>query len=83
MEQLNDGYHSLFNGKVFDRGQAYYDAGKVDAPMEIAEGLWHAVVRGEEEYQVDVRLRHGKVVSAACTCPYAQGSPTASMWPAC
>ncbi|WP_236034441.1 SWIM zinc finger family protein [Bifidobacterium saguinibicoloris] len=72
MEQLNDGYHSLFNGKVFDRGQAYYDAGKVDAPMEIAEGLWHAVVRGEEEYQVDVRLRHGKVVSAACTCPYAQ-----------
>ncbi|PLS28588.1 SWIM zinc finger family protein [Bifidobacterium parmae] len=67
-----DGFYELFDPKVYDRGHAYYDAGKVDHPVEISEGLWHAVVRGSEDYQVDVRLRHGKVVSAACTCPYGQ-----------
>lgn len=67
-----DGFYELFDPKVYDRGHAYYDAGKVDYPVEISEGLWHAVVRGSEDYQVDVRLRHGKVVSAACTCPYGQ-----------
>lgn len=72
MERLDDGYRQLFDPKVFDRGQAYYDAGKVDPPAEITDGLWHAVVRGTEDYQVDVRLRHGKVISAACTCPYGQ-----------
>lgn len=72
MERLIDDYCQLFDPKVFERGQAYYDAGKVDFPEEISGGLWHAVVRGTEDYQVDVRLRHGRVVSAACTCPYGQ-----------
>ncbi|WP_082440223.1 SWIM zinc finger family protein [Bifidobacterium aesculapii] len=72
MERLIDDYYRLFDPKVFERGQAYYDAGRVDFPEEISAGLWHAVVRGTEDYQVDVRLRHGRVVSAACTCPYGQ-----------
>ena len=38
----------------------------------IAENLWHTVVRGNDDYQVDIRLRHGKVISAACTCQYSQ-----------
>lgn len=72
MERLIDDYCQLFDSKVFERGQAYYDAGKVDYPEEISAGLWHAVARGTEDYQVDVRLRHGRAVSAACTCPYGQ-----------
>lgn len=69
---INDGYIKLFNSKILERGVAYYDAGKVGQPSVIAENLWHAVVRGTEDYQVDIRLRNGNVVSAACTCPYAQ-----------
>ena len=28
------------------RGEAYYDAGKVDPPVMIAENLWHTVFAG-------------------------------------
>ncbi|NEG54409.1 SWIM zinc finger family protein [Bifidobacterium platyrrhinorum] len=72
MCHMDDDFHSLFEPRMLDRGEAYYDAGRVDRPEEVAGGLWHAVVRGSEDYQVDVRLRHGRLVSAACTCPYAR-----------
>ena len=55
------------------RGEAYYDAGKVDPPVMIAENLWHTVVRGNDDYQVDIPANHGMPkISAACTCQYSQ-----------
>ncbi|NMM99662.1 zinc finger, SWIM domain-containing protein [Bifidobacterium sp. DSM 109958] len=74
--RLNDHYVDLFEQRILDRGSAYFAAGKVHAPRMIAPGLWHAAVFGSAEsvYEVDVRLRYGTVVSAACTCPYAQRS---------
>lgn len=69
---LNDGYAKLFSATILERGAAYYEAGRVKQPSMIAENLWHAEVRGTEDYQVDIRLRNGNVASAACTCPYAQ-----------
>lgn len=70
--EVDDGFFQLFERRIFVRGEAYYDAGKVDPPVMIAENLWHTVVRGNDDYQVDIRLRHGKVISAACTCQYSQ-----------
>ncbi|MDU8982822.1 SWIM zinc finger family protein [Bifidobacterium scardovii] len=74
LHELDDSYYHLFERRILDRGHAYYDAGKVDPPIMIAENLWHTVVRGTDDYLVDIRLRHGRVVSAACTCPYARRS---------
>ena len=54
------------------RGEAYYDAGKVDPPVMIAATLWHTVGGGTVDYQGDSRLRQGKLISAACTCQYSQ-----------
>ncbi|RSX52035.1 SWIM zinc finger family protein [Bifidobacterium callimiconis] len=73
-EFLKGHYYDLFKSYIYDRGRAYYDAGKVDVPEPIAKDLWHAVVRGNDDYQVDVRLQRGRVVSAACSCPYARHS---------
>lgn len=70
--EVDDGFFQLFERRIFVRGEAYYDAGKVDPPVMIAENLWHTVVRGNDDYQVDIRLRHGKVISAACACQYSQ-----------
>lgn len=74
--KLNGQYVDLFEQRILDRGSAYFEAGKVYKPRMIAPGLWHAAVFGSAEsvYEVDVRLRYGTVVSAACTCPYAQRS---------
>lgn len=66
-------FHSLFNGKIYQRAQAYYDAGTVRRVSQSIAGLWHAQVMGSNGfYDVDIRIRHGHVVSAACTCPYGQ-----------
>lgn len=66
-------FHSLFNGKIYQRAQAYYDAGMVRRVSQSVAGLWHAQVMGSNGfYDVDIRIRHGHVVSAACTCPYGQ-----------
>lgn len=61
--EVDDGFFQLFERRIFVRGEAYYDAGKVDPPVMIAENLWHTVVRGNDDYQVDIRLRHGKVIA--------------------
>ena len=71
MRRLED-FSSLFDQRIYERGEAYFDAGRVGPPEQIAPGLWHAVVRGAEDYQVDVRVRHNDVIAAACPCPYAQ-----------
>ena len=40
---------NLFKPHIYDRGHAYCDAGRVDEPEPIAEGLWHAVDRVRAE----------------------------------
>ena len=62
----------LFEHRIWERAKAYRDAGRVEQPTQITPNLWHARVNGSFVYDVDVRLRRGKLVSAACTCPYAQ-----------
>ena len=81
--EVDDGFFQLFERRIFVRGEAYYDAGKVDPPVMIAENLWHTVVRGNDDYQVDIRLRHGKVISAAAHANIPNVQCTASMWLRC
>lgn len=44
--EVDDGFFQLFERRIFVRGEAYYDAGKVDPPVMIAENLWHTVFAG-------------------------------------
>nr|WP_304321511.1 hypothetical protein [Bifidobacterium catenulatum] len=74
-------FRSLFDGKIYQRAQAYYDAGMVQHVSQVAPSLWHAQVMGSDaHYDVDIRIRHSRIVSAACTCPYGQKHTIASMW---
>ncbi|WP_298048700.1 SWIM zinc finger domain-containing protein [uncultured Bifidobacterium sp.] len=66
-------FSDLFSYKIYQRALAYYDAGMVRCVSRSAAGLWHAKVMGATgSYDVDVRIRNGRVVSAACSCPYGQ-----------
>ena len=66
-------FSDLFSYKIYQRALAYYDAGMVRCVSRSAAGLWHAKVMGSTgSYDVDVRIRNGRVVSAACSCPYGQ-----------
>lgn len=66
-------FRSLFSSKIHQRAQAYYDAGMVQHVSQVAPSLWHAQVMGANaHYDVDIRIRHSRIVSAACTCHYGQ-----------
>lgn len=67
-------YLSHVDDRIVERGEAYFDSGRVGPLEELAPGLWHAVVRGTEDYHVDIRVRHDAIISTACSCPYAQRS---------
>lgn len=62
----------LFEPRIFARALAYYREGNVLEFAEIAPDLWHGVVAGAVDYDVDVRIHAGRILSAACSCPYAQ-----------
>lgn len=70
--EVDDGFFQLLNAGFLCVEKLITMPAKVDPPVMIAENLWHTVVRGNDDYQVDIRLRHGKVISAACTCQYSQ-----------
>ena len=55
------------------RGRDYFRTGRIGTVEEIAPGLFHAAVDGTTLYDVDVRMRGKRVVSAACSCPYDKG----------
>lgn len=65
-------FSDLFHKSIMKRAHMYYDNGYVLSATQTESGFWHAFVQGETVYQVDIRIRHGKVISAACTCPFAQ-----------
>lgn len=65
-------FSDLFYRNIMERARMYYDNGYVLSVTQTEPGFWHASVQGETVYRVDIRIRHGRVISAACTCPYAQ-----------
>lgn len=65
-------FAQLFEERIWERAVRYYRDGNVLEFDEIASELWHGVIAGTEDYDVDVRIHAGRVLSAACSCPYAQ-----------
>ncbi|MBT1180082.1 SWIM zinc finger family protein [Bifidobacterium vespertilionis] len=63
---------SLFDPRVLERGETYWHEGRVEAASQIVPGVFHGEVRGNDLYDVTVRVdAKGRFVSASCTCPFA------------
>jgi uncharacterized Zn finger protein len=63
-------WKGLFAPHILKRGESYYDEGLVTIE-EISEEEITAVVEGNELYEVQIWLEHGRVNGMDCTCPYA------------
>ena len=55
---------------IFQRGEDYYEDGLVEELDETAPGIWCAVVAGTMDYETEVRIKDGEIVSWDCDCPY-------------
>jgi len=56
---------------VLKRGQNYYEDGAVTDLQGMDNGQWFAIVEGNNDYEVDIRLgKNDAVLKYACNCPF-------------
>lgn len=66
-------FESHVSPTILTRGHAYFRDGAVAQLEESDAGPWEAVVSGNADYQVFIKLTGKKVASWNCNCPYADG----------
>ena len=66
-------FESDINPIIVARGRDYCRTGRIGDVTEIAPQLFHASVDGTTRYDVDIRMKGDRIVSAACSCPYDGG----------
>src|SRR4051812_38283504 len=59
--------HQLAGARSFERGEDYFDGGRVTSLVE-HRGKLRAVVQGSEDYRVELSVRGGGL-GYDCTCP--------------
>ncbi len=64
-------WQHLFSGTILQRGREYYKKNKVRTLIQDGE-LYYASVEGNEEYEVQIRIRGDRIADMSCECPYAQ-----------
>lgn len=68
MARMN--WQKMFQKHILDRGYDYYCEGAVES-FEIQDGIISAAVYGSEDYEVEIQVEDGMVLSMDCSCPYA------------
>lgn len=59
---------------ILERGQNYFNEGKVGAIRQSEPGSFHAKVKGTHNYNVEIQIdENGNIVQADCNCPYEYG----------
>lgn len=65
-----DDFENEISAVIFRRGENYYENGLVEDLEEVAPGRWNAVVEGTTDYETEVCIKNGEIVSWDCDCPY-------------
>ena len=64
-------WQHFFPTAIVQRGRDYYKQNKVRSLIQDGD-KYYAVVKGEKEYDVYIRVSHDKLEYMSCTCPYAE-----------
>lgn len=64
-------WKNSFRNIILERGYDYYMQGLVEDYQEDNDAI-NAIVRGSEDYEVDIKLVNDKLNDAYCSCPYAE-----------
>jgi hypothetical protein len=67
-------FEQYIDETILKRGLDYFKRGHVASFDEITPGEFEAVVEGNEQYTVSLKVRNNTVIENSCTCPYDYGS---------
>ena len=66
-----ESWKNWFQPHILERGQTYFDEGRV-SDLERTENSYTATVEGTEEYEVEILLDGDSIEDMICDCPYAE-----------
>lgn len=66
-----ENWRVLFRPHILERGLNYYEMGAVENVQKTETGLC-AIVVGNENYEVEIKITAGRVYDMWCSCPYAK-----------
>lgn len=76
------GWKDLFREHILARGEMYYYDGAVQ-DLEKTEHGYHALVKGTDDYEVDIEMEDGQICEMYCTVPMRLTGTTANIWRLC
>lgn len=66
-------FEQYIDDVILSRGFNYFQSARITEFNEISPGDIDAIVRGSEDYFVNLKIQNGIVVEHHCDCPYDQG----------
>lgn len=66
-------FESQIDEIIVDRGLSYWENGNVIELEQTENGEYEAMVSGNEDYEVNIKVEHDNVQDFSCTCPYDKG----------
>jgi hypothetical protein len=64
-------FENEISGTILQRGKDYFSRGAVTDLQDMGNGQWFAVVEGNDNYEVDIRLgKKHEVLNYTCNCPF-------------
>lgn len=68
-----DTFEQKINETILTRGFQYFKRGRVVDVVELERNEYEAIVKGTENYTVNLTVKEGMVDDYVCTCPYDMG----------
>jgi len=69
-EITEEDIEELFDGRIFSRGEEYFQEGLVDSVEMIDNNTIMGIVLGNDRYEVTISLDSEEDIICDCTCPY-------------
>ena len=66
-------FEQIIDETILKLGLQYFKKGLVDEPEEITPGEYEAIVKGTDEYLVELTINNQIITQHACSCPYDMG----------
>lgn len=63
-------FENYVSYKIWSRGEEYFECNAVADLVETTPGEWSAIVKGTEDYNIEISLEENEIITWYCDCPY-------------
>lgn len=65
-----DNFEQIIDSRILERGFEYYKNDAILSIDQIDNGIWEAVISGNDQYETAIHLQNNIIIHSTCSCPY-------------